>query len=82
MGFLVAEEGLEPPTRGLRDRCVQHGNHAPAKLRTQINVCFPAKISPPLHVPIQPKEMRLSLLGRTQTRHVNMAFIDKCPNGN
>ena len=31
-------------TRGLRDRRVEHSNHAPAKIRTQINMLFYSKL--------------------------------------
>ena len=33
-------------TRGLRDHRVQHGNHAPANRRTQINTLFSSKCLP------------------------------------
>ena len=31
--------------RGQHDHCIEHSNHAPAKLRTQINTLFSCKFS-------------------------------------
>ena len=51
-------------TRGLRDHRVEHSNHAPAKIGTQINMLFSSKYLPAISIE--------NLTQRTATRAIGV----------
>ena len=57
-------------TRGLRDHRVEHNNHAPAKIGTQINMLFSSKL-------FQNEDHEISTQ-RTATRAIGVRSIIAC----
>ena len=56
--------------RRLNDHLVQHGNHALAKLRTQINTLFSSKYLPAISIE--------NLIQRTATRAIGVQSNTAC----